>query len=249
MKDELEFKTKIKEICDLKEKLISDIKESYSNGCYEGNIEIAGEIVDMIKDYCEIEKNAWESKYYETLIDAMGKSESESMSDDERFGYNYNRRSNGEYARRGTGDMTMGYPYYRMPNYSVSDLMGYSNNGNSGRSYSNSNNSSYSNNGNSGYSNNGNSGGSNSNSRYGYGQLDDYFDPKYGESYNRYRIARRHYHDSNSDSDKEEMNDYAKDSVNDAMNSMKEIYRNSSPEMKKRVKEDLTKMINDLPTT
>lgn len=198
----------------------------------EAHADEIGEVVDYLKDFAEAKKCCLEACYYNTLIEAMKNGEDYEAEDEERYGYNVNRRSSGRYAPRGTGDMTMGYPIYekpyiRTPNYDLRDLMGYSNQSRSDTS-TRGNMTSRTNSGN----------------RYGYNDMDEYFDPRYGEAYNRYRIAKRHYHDSNSDVDKDEMDERATEHMNDLMSSAREIYKSSTPEMRKKIKEDFTGLMN-----
>lgn len=88
-------------ICEIKERLIEEVEK-----CVHGNLETAntkelGEVIDMIKDLAETERNCYEGCYYKAVTDAMDEIDPE----DERMGYNNRRYSSGRYAPAGRGHM------------------------------------------------------------------------------------------------------------------------------------------------
>lgn len=228
-----EIKMELEELKPVKTKLMSWLKSMCE--CSPSDIDLSEleKLTDAVKDIAETKEKCLEGAYYKTVVEAMENGDT-SFDEDERFGYNSNRRSSGRYAPKGTGDMTMGYPMRylpRVPDYDINDYMGYSISGQNGSNYSNTNRSSV---------NRSNSGG-----RYGY-ELDDFFDPRYGEAYNRYRIAKRHYTESNSDADRLEMDEHAVEHMNDLLSSAREIYKSSTPELRKKFMEDLNNMRTSL---
>lgn len=70
---------------------------------------------------------------------------------------------------------------------------------------------------------------------------------RYGETYHEYLDARKHYTESKSQSDKDEMEMHANEHLMDMMTSVREIYKSADPEMRKQVKTSLTKFVSDLP--
>ena len=73
-----------------------------------------------------------------------------------------------------------------------------------------------------------------------------YGDNRYGKSYNDYRISRRHYTESKSENDKDEMEMHAREHVNDTMETIREIYKSADPELRKRIKANLTTLVNEM---
>lgn len=72
---------------------------------------------DVIKDLSEAEKNCWEAKYYESIVNAMEESDKYGM----RMGYNPNRNAKGQYSDGRSG--------YYPPIYDMMPVYGYRNDG------------------------------------------------------------------------------------------------------------------------
>ena len=68
-----------------------------------------------------------------------------------------------------------------------------------------------------------------------------------GQAYNEYQSAKRHYTMTNSQTDKDEMTRHANEHVADTMETVREIYKSADPDLKKRIKTDLTKLISEMP--
>lgn len=68
----------------------------------------------------------------------------------------------------------------------------------------------------------------------------------YGESYGRYMDARRHYHESHSKEDKERMDRAATEHLEEAVETMKDIWEQADPEMKRRMKADISKLSSEM---
>lgn len=101
---------KIKEICGIKETLLSWVKSETGKGVQQVNTKELGEVVDMIKDLAEAEKCCMEAHYYMTVSEAMEDFE-EDMGEEGRYGYNPNRSvTTGRYmSRRGGSRGRSGY--------------------------------------------------------------------------------------------------------------------------------------------
>lgn len=90
-------------------------------------------------------------------------------------------------------------------------------------------------------------GGGNSSMGYWSGREGmDQMDPRYGEEYNRYRMTRRHYTETKSAEDKKEMSEHAEKHLRDSIDTMKDIWGDAEPELKRKMKEDLTKLVNSM---
>lgn len=72
-------------------------------------------------------------------------------------------------------------------------------------------------------------------------------DDRYGKTYHEYLDSRKHYTETKSQADKEEMEMHANEHLMDMMTSVKEIFRSADPDMRKRFKSDLTKFVGELP--
>lgn len=72
------------------------------------------------------------------------------------------------------------------------------------------------------------------------------YDEHYGREFNNFRKARRHYTSSHSEEDKEEMKNHASRHLRDSIASINEIWESADPDMKRRMKTDLTKLVNDM---
>lgn len=77
---------------------------------------------------------------------------------------------------------------------------------------------------------------------------DNSSDERYGKPYREYIDSRRHYSESKSQADKDMMEMYANEHLMDVMGSVREIYKTADPDMRKRIKSDLTKLVGEMPT-
>ena len=73
---------KMKDLCSIKATLVDSVKEQLSHGIECVDAHEMGEVVDMIKDIYEAENYCMQSKYYKSIVEAMG---------DGSYGYNPNR--------------------------------------------------------------------------------------------------------------------------------------------------------------
>lgn len=71
-------------------------------------------------------------------------------------------------------------------------------------------------------------------------------DRRYGDPYNKYRQARRGYSTTGSAEDKMRMEEHAAEHLHDTVATLKEIHANASPEMRKRLKSELTALANSM---
>lgn len=75
----------------------------------------------------------------------------------------------------------------------------------------------------------------------------DQNDDRYGKAYKDWMRARKHYTETNSQRDMDEMTLHAKEHVADVMTSIREMYKNANPELKKELKKDLTTLVGEMP--
>ena len=73
-------------------------------------------------------------------------------------------------------------------------------------------------------------------------------DAHYGKSYEEYQGAKHRFAATNSQEDREMMERNADKHVYNSIATVREIYKAADPEMKKRIKADLTKLVGEMPT-
>ena len=205
---------------EMKKTLCRWVERAISSG--ESNVNAAelGAAVDMIKDIACAQKDIWESCYYKTVVDAMKEGEEEGGWENHRMGYNPNRNSLGQYSR--------GYEHPRTDIMRWPEtMMGYSPSGAGTRSQSG--------------------------SRMGYEDVYARMMPpesedseRYGREFGRYRQARRHYTETKSPEKKREMEEHAEHHMNEAIATFKEIWREADPELRQKMKTDLTKLMGEM---
>lgn len=213
------------DICELKASILHYVQGEISRG-FSGDpqeVAVLGEYVDMIKDLAEAEKSCHEACYYESVVEAMEESDMVGG----RMGYNPNRNRMGQYSDGRAGE--------RMSTRNRSM------DGDSNRSQS------------------GNRRGGYSPDRYharmmgdrigddedAWGEDEDW-DPHHGEAFNRFRKAKRHYTETHSEADRQKMKDHANEHLMESMSTLREIWDNADPDLKKRMKADLTKFTTEL---
>lgn len=69
---------------------------------------------------------------------------------------------------------------------------------------------------------------------------------RYGYSYDKYMASRRNFHESGDPHHKEEMDKNAKEHMAGAMMTMRDIWGDADPEMKKKMKADLLGLVNEM---
>ena len=226
-----EMMAKMEEIRELKNTLLEAVKSEVAKGVQCVDTKEAGEVIDMVKDLAEAEKCCMEACYYTKIVEAMDETS------EDVYGYNNRRYSNGRYAPKGRGRM-MGYnptmmqmPYmmdYLDDPEDFEDRMGYSSNSTRG--------------GRSGRSNRSQSGSRMSSGSYGY----DGGDGRYGMPYRQYRDSRRYYTETHSPEAKQDMDAYASEHVGDTITSIREIWKDADPEMRRKLKNDFSKLVEEM---
>lgn len=203
-------------------------------------VEIAGEVIDMIKDIADAKKNCYKAEYYKTVVEAMKEydEEEEWEGEEGRSGYNNRRYANGRYAPSGRGSRRGYHPYppVYMNDVMMDELSGYPM-GNGART------------GNRG-GNNGTMSSSNDmvggRSGYGDGMDREYPVSDRGRHYDDYRMAKRHYTETRSEADKKRMKEHADEYVSNTVAAMLEIWNAAEPEQKQHIKSNMMPLINGM---
>lgn len=222
MHDLAELMEKTECIKDLKEKLVTCfISEMNTKGFECMDVNEAGEVVDMIKDLAETEKSCMEALYYQKLTEAMVSYEEPRYG--ESMGYNRNRSSStGRYMSNRMGFMKPHTPYLEYDghmypqDYMNEAMMGYTPTWNMDNQTPHN------------YNNQSNE------------------NPRYGKAYNEYRNMRKHYTETKAPEDRREMNTHAEEHVNDTIATIRDIWKDADPELKKRMKTDFTKLVGEM---
>ena len=230
--DRYEKMAKVCEIAEMKCTIQEWVKAELDQGKEHVDTKEMGEAIDMIKDLAETEKLCYESMYYESVINAM----EDAKDEDPRY---YHKRMNKPYARY--PDDIMYRPMVDQEPYIdayLDDRMGYSRGGNSyGRSSM------------SGRSS-GSIGGGRSGGRSGYSPEDDWDrmndNSRYGQAYNDYRVLRKHYTETGSKADKDEMSMKAQEHLADTMMTVRDIWKNADPDMKTKMKKDFQGLMSEM---
>lgn len=79
-----------------------------------------------------------------------------------------------------------------------------------------------------------------------WGESDFRQDPRYGKAFNEYKNAKRHYTESKSASDKEQMDRMATEHMSDTMTTIRDIWKEADPTLRKKMKADLTMLVNEM---
>lgn len=134
----------------------------------------------------------------------------------ERMGYNPRRYASGRYAPAGRGHM--GYTPMTGPFMMDEPRIDHP-----------------------GYTPSGQGNRSQSGSRMGYTEDRTVYSP-----YERYKDARRHYTETKDMTSKKEMEHHADAHMRESMESIKDIWREADPEMKTRLKSQMTKLVEEM---
>lgn len=201
---------------EVKEKLLECFKSQIAaKGLECVDTEEAGEVVDMIKDLAETERNCMEALYYQKVIEAMVNY------DEPRYGYIPNQKMMGRWDYSSDSSVPTRYmPHTRQMKYDgdmdsddyMREAMG------RGRSTD----------------------------RSGSEMYNGDKDPRYGQAYNEYKTTRKHYTMTGSPDDRHEMDMHADEHVHDTIATIRDIWKDADPALKKRMKEDFTKLLNEM---
>lgn len=215
-----ELEGKMADICEIKDRLVEAVRGEIAKGLECVDTNEMGQVVDMIKDLAKTEKECAETHYYKTVTKAM--EEVGEMREQGFYGYNPPKKAR---------NVRWGRPYKDQESYvkdyiedgEMDDMdwddmpMGYTRSRRSGDRRGRSN-----------------------------ATANRTADGRYGRAYNDFAEARRNYHETNSQHDKEEMTAKAHEHMADTMTTIREIWRSADPELKQRMKKDMTSLLGEM---
>lgn len=224
-----ELEMKLKDVREIKEKLTEWTKEYVDQGRDCVDTEELGEVVDMIKDLAKVEKSCWEAKYFESIVKAMEEAEDDN---DDFMGYNSHRSARtgryiSGYSPSGAGNRSqsgtrMGYNPVMANTPFIDEYL------------------------NDGQMNEYRMMGYGSGRISGEGSRRGEEVGRHGRAYNEYEQARRHYTQTQSMTDKQEMDKHAHEHIADAIATVRDIWTNADPDMRKRMKSDFEALVKDM---
>lgn len=204
-----EMKAEMADLKEIKKTLTSWLKEEVNHGKECFDTKTCGDVSDIIKDAAETMKECYEAMYYMTVIEAMESGKEPTYGGENVYGYNHRHMANGEFAKAGKGHAVSGYmPYVDQDPYIDA------------------------------YLHDPNFKNRMENGSMGYHDGSTTSRSEYGELYDNYRTARRHYQSSNSKVDKEEMDQHCMNYMSHTINHLKAMWEDADPMLKKRLKED-----------
>lgn len=214
----------------MKESLTEWAKGEIEKGKDCVDTEEMGKVVDMIKDLADAEKNCYEAKYYKAIHEAMEKEEKNGTGDipwylnfiggmDGRAGYDNWRYSSGRFAPKGHGHMSR--DGYTRP-YTLEEHRDYRDTQMGDFDWMNP---------------------WMTNSRMGYDSQNRMMNDSH---YDKYKNARRHYTETHSMKDKSDMDTHAQAHMDATIDSFRDIWQDADPEMRRRMKTNLSTLINEM---
>lgn len=220
---------KIAEIKALKDRFMKIASSELDKGVECVDTHEMREVVDMIKDLAEAEEKCAKAKYYCAIVEAMEEAEldEEDMDEivdadewlNERRGYRGRSKSSGRFTHRGRPTRDSGAPAgMHMANR--------------GFPY---------------YPQDPRTMTPEMNNMHPHQQpnMPDMYN-RYGKHYDEYTKYKRSYTDTKSAQDKDGMSRHAKEHVDDAVETMKEIWRDSEPDLRKKMKSELTALLAEM---
>lgn len=207
----------IEEISSMEKQLVSCAKAELAKGVEAVDITEMSQAADMIKDLSKALKNHAEAKYYCAVTKAMEEYDEDEWNESDRMGYNPSRSSRtGRFTSRG-GSRS------RTRNQAGSMKMGFTDTDDYWRDprYENMDDGSMS-------------------------YIREMEDPRYGKAFNKFRMAKKHYHDTKSTMDKEEMTESAKEHMTDTIMTIKEMWKEADPDLRKEMKMHIDGLVKEM---
>lgn len=217
-----ETKEKVEKLCEMKDKLVCWTAAELAKGKCEVDTKEMGDVVDMIKDLAEAEEKCWKACFYKKVLEEM---ELEGEFPEGRMGYDHWRYSSGRFAPTGHGHRS---GYHPMP---MTPMMDESMDDWAMRA---------------GYRMPTHSQMTHMGGRHGMGYDDGMMDDRHSRAYNDYQTARRHYTETKSHEDKDKMSKHAQEHVLESVETMRDIWRNADPELRRQMKSDLVGLVNEM---
>lgn len=209
----------------------------FLSSCHEGpscfDPCVAGQITDMMKDLAEAMEHREKQKYYEELTCYMKKEveemeKAEKAGGEGRYGYDHWHYASGRFAPTGHGHR-VGYTPDKMMydgrdiHDGMEGMYGYPRGDMSGRS-------------------------SVGSDRMGYPMYDMVPGRRDG-MYNEYKMAKKHYTETRDEGAAHKMNEKIEEHVHESLEDMKEMWDDASPEVRRKMKMNLTKLMEEWAKT
>lgn len=220
---------KADKICDMMSKIMCAMSDQINTGIQNVNTNEAGQVIDMIKDLSEAEEKCWKACYYKYIVKAMKEEEeyAEKLPPEERRGYDHWRYSSGRYAPTGHGHYSSGYRpmdegWAEVMHTEPWMNMGY-NVRKDGMMRDGQNRSEHA-----------------TSDRYGYTPS------MRGMKYDNYTRARRGYDEHKDAHSKTQMDESAKEYVVDMAESVREMWRDADPALRKEIKNHFVALTGEM---
>lgn len=245
-------------IKDIKKVLLGWIESEIHEGkesmaCPEA-MEGVGKLVDMVKDLSEAEKCCMEKKYYEVMT-CLALEEDGDPELNTRMGYDHWRYADGKYAPKGRGHRSGYTPQHISPRAidmipeSMRDSMvnphmvrmGYDSGDRENMSHS----------GGRGSDEYGASEPNRSHMGHDWPEYDGRGTSIYGQDYDNYKSAKRHYHEAGGTTEKgkmhhQEMNRSIEKAATHTAEALMEMWEDADPETRQKVEKSVTKLATEM---
>lgn len=216
MHDEMK-KVDLTDVCQIEKDLISALKTVISHGVFSKDVnkDELGGLVDMVKDMAETKRNCWEAQYYKTVTEAMEKGGEESYEENGR-GINPNCIPTHMIRKHITG-----YTPFNPNMDDGFDFVDYHN------------------------------GMKDRNNNDHYDNWNDearnqkHHKNQYGDAFGEYEDARRHYTETKSLEDRNHMNEKAMEHVEHSMMTLRDIWKNADPTIRKEVSSAISSLASE----
>lgn len=218
-------KPDMEEICELEKCLVDALKAELPVAINSQNVspacvDLYGKVVDMVKDFAETKKYCMEAYYYEHVVKAMKEAEHGmaryDYDEDDPMGYDPYRYASGRFAPKGRGKYRGYMPPYMLDDRMLPPDMNYMDE-NMHMAYP--------------MDGHGVKEGSQT-SKHGKGS------GKYGYTYDEYQMAK-------SSGDKPMMESKAVEHVDGMLSTVRDLWKDSDPALKKRLKSEMTAFVNN----
>lgn len=75
---------------------------------------------------------------------------------------------------------------------------------------------------------------------------DEFTDPQYGKAYREYELSRKHFTKTGDANDKVEMTKHMNEHVRDTITTLRQMWKEADPEMRKHLKTDLQSLLDTM---
>ena len=241
---------KMKELLKIKDKMIDAVVLEFAKGTEAVDVDETGKVIDMIYDISKAEKNCYEAEYYKTVIEAMEDAE------EERYGYTrYPRKRPMPWYKPLVDQEPYIEDYLDDIEYGGSMRMGYTGPWVDHRSGGKHDDGRSGKHGDVAGDYDGQRGVGKFPSHRGEHHEEEYEeeyieklkeDMRYGKPFNEYRMSKKHYTQTKSPADKNEMTSHANEHIADVVTTVREMWKDADTELKKQMKASLTGLLGEM---